>query len=182
MNHGIRSLLWMSFFAAMTALGGFIRIPTPLVPFTLQTLFVYLTGDLLGSKRGAFSQLLFLTLGLLGVPVFTAGGGPGYILQPTFGYLVSFPAGAWIVGKVVERLDKPGKWWGWFLANGAGLSIIFTMGVGYLYVNVNFIMNKTLSVSQAVWSGVLIFLPGEVVKIFLAATLARRLRSFIDIV
>ena len=182
MNLGIQSLLWMPFFAALTGLGGFIRVPTPLVPFTLQTLFVYLAGDLLGSKRGAVSQLLFVTLGLLGVPVFTAGGGPGYILQPTFGYIISFPAGAWIVGKVVERLNKPVKLWGWFLANGAGLSVIFTIGVVYLYVNVHFIVNKTLSVPQAIWSGALIFLPGEVVKIFLAATLARRLRSVIDIV
>lgn len=172
----VQTLLWVALFTALTAVGSVIRIPTPPVPFTLQTLFVYLAGDILGSKKGAASQVLFLALGLMGVPVFSMGGGPAYVLQPTFGYLVGFPAGAWIVGTVVEKLGGPARWWKWIVANGAGLFVILVMGVVYLYININFVVHKDLSWVRALWSGVLIFLPGEVVKVILAAGLARRLR------
>ncbi len=180
MNPRTGSLLWISFFAAMTAVGGMIRIPTLIVPITLQTLFVYLSGDLLGSKRGAYSQLLFLTLGLMGIPVFAMGGGPGYILQPTFGYLASFPIAAWVIGTTVKKLRNSESWLKWITANGVGFIIINTMGVVYLYININFIVHQQLSWKQALWGGVLIFVPGEIVKIILAAALAKRLKPLMN--
>lgn len=62
-------------FAAMTAIGGFIKIPIPYVPFTLQIVAVFLAGCLLGSRLGALSQLLYVSIGLIGVPVFAEGEG-----------------------------------------------------------------------------------------------------------
>jgi biotin transport system substrate-specific component len=100
-----RSLLLIALMAALTGVGGFIRIPVSPVPFTLQTLFVYLSADLLG-KKGALSQIIFITLGLVGVPIFAMGGGIGYILQPTFGYLLGFPIGAWVVGALVDIMTN----------------------------------------------------------------------------
>jgi len=175
----IRSLLWVALFAALTAVGGVIRIPTPPVPITLQTFFVYLAGDIIGSKKGAASQGLFLALGLMGVPVFSMGGGPAYILQPTFGYILGFPVAAWVIGTFIERLGRPVRYWEWLLINGAGGIVILCMGVIYLYVNMNVIVHKDLSWIHALWSGVLIFVPGEAVKIASAAALARRLRPLV---
>ncbi len=179
MNSRTGTLLWISFFAAMTAVGGMIRIPTLIVPITLQTLFVYLSGDLLGNKNGAYSQLLFLILGLIGIPVFAMGGGLGYVLQPTFGYLISFPLAAWVIGTTAKKF-KSEKWLGWIAANGTGFIVINTTGVVYLYININFIVHQQLSWEQALWSGVLIFVPGEIVKIILAAALARRLKPLMS--
>ncbi len=85
-NQGkVKELVLFSLFTALTAIGAFIRVPVPLCPFTLQLLFTTLSGLILGSRKGAASVAVYVVLGLSGVPVFTQGGGPGYIFQPTFG-------------------------------------------------------------------------------------------------
>lgn len=68
----IRSFVWAAFFAALTAVGGFIKIPVPYVPFTLQIAAVYLAGCLLGPRTGALSQLLYVLIGLAGAPLLSA--------------------------------------------------------------------------------------------------------------
>ena len=84
------------------------NIPTPTVPFSLQFLFCAYAGVLLGSRNALLSQLLYLAIGLIGVPVFTKGGGIGYVLQPSFGFLLGFAICAFIIGFIVERASKPG--------------------------------------------------------------------------
>ena len=66
-----KDMILIALFAALTAIGAFIKIPTPLVPFTLQYLFCAYSGILLGAKHGLYSQLLYLGVGLMGFPVFT---------------------------------------------------------------------------------------------------------------
>ena len=84
-------MMLVALFAALIAVGAFIRVPVPLVPFTMQTFFVVLAGMLLGKKLGGASALVYLAIGLIGIPVFTQGGGIGYVLKPSFGYLI----GSW---------------------------------------------------------------------------------------
>ena len=81
-----RDIVLTALFAALTAIGAFIRIPTPWSSFTLEIFFVCMAGILLGAKLGALSQAIYIALGLIGLPNFTSGGGPGYEFQPTFGY------------------------------------------------------------------------------------------------
>ncbi len=82
-------------FAALTAVGAHVYVPLPLVPVTLQTLFVYLAGAFSGGGRGALSQLAYVLMGLAGLPVFAEGmSGFGVLLGPTGGYLMGFIAGA----------------------------------------------------------------------------------------
>ena len=78
-------MILVALFAALIAVGAFIRIPVPLVPFTMQTFFIVLSGMMLGKKLGAASALVYLAVGLVGFPVFTQGGGQGSIqmLKPT---------------------------------------------------------------------------------------------------
>ena len=78
-----RDMALVALFAALTAVGAFIRIPVPVVPFTLQFLFTNLAGLLLGAKRGAAAVCVYMAAGLIGVPVFTQGGGPWYVMNPT---------------------------------------------------------------------------------------------------
>src|SRR3712207_2857288 len=92
-----RDLTMTALFVTLITVGAFIRIPLPNCPFTLQILFTTLAGIILGSRLGAVSVGIYIILGLIGVPVFTSGGGPGYILHPTFGYLVGFMVGAYVV-------------------------------------------------------------------------------------
>ena len=90
-----RSMVYCALFTALIAVGAFIRVPVPVVPFTLQYLFTMLAGLLLGSRRGAVSVAVYVLLGLAGLPIFTEGGGLGYIFKPSFGYLVGFCVGAY---------------------------------------------------------------------------------------
>ena len=98
----VRNLSLMALFAALTAVGAFITIPVPPVPFSLQIFFAILAGALLGSRQGAMSIVIYLLLGLCGLPVFTKGAGLSYLLQPTFGYLLGFVPAAWLCGKIIE--------------------------------------------------------------------------------
>lgn len=159
----------------LTAIGGFIRIPFFPVPITLQTLFVYLSGNLV--KRGWISQSLFLILGLIGVPVFVSGGGPGYVFHPTFGYLLGFPIAAFAIG-AIRRNSEP-SWRVLLKANLIGMTLIFVPGVIGLYVNINHMAGLSMSWKQALTTGALLFLPGEMIKIGLAVWLSGRLSRVI---
>ena len=100
-----KNLILVSLFAALTAVGAFIRIPIPFVPFTLQYLFCAFAGILLGPKLGALSQIIYVGMGLIGIPVFTEGGGIAYVFKPTFGYLIGFIVAAYVIGKIAEKIQ-----------------------------------------------------------------------------
>ena len=85
-----RSLVYCALFTALIAVGAFIKIPIPVVPFTLQYLFTMLAGILLGSRLGSLSVLAYMILGLIGLPIFSEGGGIGYVFKPSFGYIIGF--------------------------------------------------------------------------------------------
>ncbi|HOK44147.1 MAG TPA: biotin transporter BioY, partial [Thermoclostridium caenicola] len=128
-----KDIAQIALFAALTAVGAFIRVPLPLVPFTLQTFFVALSGALLGARKGMMAQLLYVVIGLLGVPIFTKGGGLGYVFQPSFGYLVGFILSAWLTGRLVERL-KELRILKVFACILAGLAVTYLLGVTHLYL------------------------------------------------
>ena len=176
MGQKARDAVFISLFAALTAVGAFIKIPIPHVPFTLQTLMVMFAGLLLGSRRGALSQVLYLILGLMGLPIFAQGGGPAYILQPSFGFLIGFIAGAFTIGKVLDRSPNLTLSQTLF-ALVLGQGIIYLFGLSYLYLNLNFILQKPISLSSVFVIGLLIFIPGDVVKTIIAALLMVPLRQ-----
>ncbi|WP_078382048.1 biotin transporter BioY [Sutcliffiella halmapala] len=168
------SLTAISLFASLTTVGAFIKIPLPYVPFTLQVLFVFLAGSLLGSKRGMQSQLLYVCIGLAGVPVFTQGAGIGYVLQPTFGYLIGFIAGAFVVGWMMERISNP-KTYHFILANFAGLLVVYLIGVPYLYMALNTWLGVPSSWAHILMIGFVYSIAGDIVISVIAGFLATRL-------
>ena len=105
-NQNTKNAAYVGLFATLVMVGAFIKIPTPIIPFTLQFLFVCLAGLLLGSKKGFLSVFIYAALGLAGLPIFTGGGGITYVLQPTFGYIVGFIICAYTTGLISEKL-KP---------------------------------------------------------------------------
>lgn len=158
-----RDLNLIALFAALTAIGAFINIPVPYVPFTLQFLFCALGAILLGSKRGMIAQLLYIIVGLIGIPVFTKGGGPQYIFQPTFGYLIGLIAGAFVIGKTIEIL-KVVNFKTVLISTFLGLSVIYVFGVGYLYLIQNFYLGQTMSMIHAIYTGAILCLGGDIAK------------------
>ena len=104
----IRELSVGGLFAALIAAGAFIKVTLPAEPFpmhfTLQWFFVLLAGLLLNKRLAGASVGVYLLVGLSGVPVFAAGGGPSYLIRPTFGYLLGFAAAAYVMAWLCENV------------------------------------------------------------------------------
>lgn len=173
----VRDMVLCALFSALIAAGAFIRIPLPYVPFTLQFLFTNLAGLLLGGKRGLVSVTLYIAVGLAGVPVFTQGGGPGYVLQPSFGYIMGFALGTWLAGRIAERGEGSVK--ADILAGLANFAAVFALGLTHLYLITNFYLEKPLGLWQTFTAGFLTFAPGDILIVILSAYLAKRLRPAI---
>ncbi len=166
-----RDMILIAMFAALTAIGAFIRIETPFVPFTLQYLFCAYSGVLLGFRKALYSQLLYVGIGLIGLPVFTKGGGPAYILQPTFGYLIGFILCAAITGWLIEK-NKALTFTNVLLPVLAGLTAVYVCGVPYLYGIVNFYLGKTMPFSAALTAGFVPFILQDLLMSVLVALTA----------
>ena len=123
-----RKLVYTALLAALTAVGAFIRIPIGISVITLQFLFTAMAGVLLGPGGGALSQGVYVALGLVGLPIFTAGGGFGYVLQPSFGFLLGLIPAAAVIGALSRRSSSPVRL---ALACGAGLAVLYAVGVPY---------------------------------------------------
>jgi biotin transport system substrate-specific component len=164
----LRQLIGVSAFALATAFAARVAIPIPgtPVPFTLQVVCVILAGAILGPRLGAASQAAYLTAGALGAPIFAAGGGLGYLLGPTGGYLLAFPAAAYVAGAIAGRSAGIVRL---TLGLAAGVAVIHAGGAAWLAV-------LTGGVQQALIVGVGPFLVLDVLKVALAALISGRLR------
>lgn len=158
-----RDMILVSLFAALSAIGAFIKIPIPNVPITLQFFFVALSGILLGARLGMLSQLIYVAIGLVGVPVFTAGGGPSYIFQPTFGYLIGFILCSYVIGKFVEK-SKNINIVTLSIATLLGVMVVYLIGVPYLYMILNMYLGKGMSLNSVLKIGLITSLPGDLLK------------------
>jgi len=155
----------------------------------MQTFFVLLSGYFLGYFFGPLSQILYLVIGLIGMPVFVEGGGLAYLLKPTFGYLLGFPLAAFVVGITVhgrERFLNPREAWQRlahvrvrtiYLAGILGMLCIFAPGVVYLYAISHFVLHIPVEFSKILISGLLIFVPGDLLKITAIFLLLRTLST-----
>jgi len=165
----IRDLVRISLFtaAAVTAAVLF-RFGSPTVPFSLLPLVAVLAGAVLGPRRGALSMLVYLLLGLIGLPVFATPpyGGLSYVVRPSFGFIPGFALGAYVTGQVLAYTDRrtireqqrekatrraPGRPRRiYLLAAVAGVVAIYLVGLPYLWLVLNVYLGKTVS-----WLGVL---------------------------
>ncbi|NOY76690.1 MAG: biotin transporter BioY [Calditrichaeota bacterium] len=144
------------------------------VPVTLQTLFVFLAGGFLGARWGAISQLFYLFLGFAGLPVFAGESGPMVFLSPTIGYLLAFPLAALFCGVFIHRGAE--KSWGYLLLiYSTSALLILSLGVAGLYLIQALYLKTVFTVTQLFVTGLIIFLPGELLKVLLSAWLTRRL-------
>ena len=159
--------------AALTAVGAHLRLPLPYVPVTLQVTFVCLAGLWLGPWHGAASQLVYLTAGLIGFPLFAKGGGPQYVLEPSFGYLVGFVPGALLVGYVARGARALPRI---VLATYAGIAAIYACGLAHLLLVLVWAAQTPLSLTAVIRLG-LAPVPKDLVLGLVAAYASLRLRA-----
>jgi biotin transport system substrate-specific component len=168
-------MVYAAMFGAATAAGAYIIVPVPPVPVTMQTLFLSLAGVLIGARLAAMSQIIYVIIGAMGLPVFAGGkAGLGILIGPTGGYLLGFIAGAYVIGKLAALRPSAGTTWS-ISAMAAGAVVIYFFGVTQLC------LAAELSISKAVVVGVLPFIPGDAVKILVAAFVYRKLRPHLDL-
>lgn len=169
-----RELSYMSLFTALIAVGAFIQIPIPIVPFTLQFLFTTLAGLLLGGRLGAMSVGAYLALGLLGLPVFTQGGGIGYVLMPTFGYLIGFCVAAYVSGTIANKEGAP-SFQRLLVANLVGLGIVYLFGMVYYFLISHWYLHNPIGIWSLFLYCFVLAVPGDLLLCFLAAGIGKRL-------
>ena len=168
-----KDLAYIALFAAITAVLGLVpAIAVGPVPITAQTLGVMLAGSILGARRGFLSQLLFLVLVAIGLPLLASGsGGLSVFASPSAGYLFAWPVAAFVIGLVTERF-----WTRYDLARGivanvvGGIVVIYAIGVPVLAAVAH------LSPRAALVAGALPFLIGDAIKVVIAAVIAVQVR------
>lgn len=174
-----KDMILCALFTALIAVGTFIKIPIPVVPFTLQFLFTMLAGLLLGSKLGAISVACYTLLGLIGLPIFAEGGGIWYVLKPTFGYIIGFIIATYVTGKMVEIKDKPK--FGWILlSNFIGLIIVYAVGMIYYYIIGNYVISAPIGIGALFLYCFVLAVPGDICLCVLAAFLAKRIKPLLS--
>jgi biotin transport system substrate-specific component len=171
----VREMTMCGMFTVMIAVGAFIKIPIPVVPFTLQFLFTMMAGLLLGGRLGAVSVSIYAVLGLLGLPVFAEGGGLWYVLKPSFGYIIGFIEGSYVTGKMVERSEKL-SFVKLLIANFTGLAIVYAVGMVYYYIICNFVIDTPIGVRALFLYCFLLAVPGDICLCFLAAVLVKQIK------
>ena len=156
----VRDVLLILSFSVVTALSAQIAFYIGPVPITGQTFAVLLAGALLGSRRGALSQLTYLGMGAMGAPIFAGWhGGIGVLMGPTGGYLIGFVAAAFVVGFLAERgWDR--RFWSMALAMLIGNIVIYAFGLPWL---ANFVPSGSVLAA-----GLYPFIPGDLTKLVLA--------------
>lgn len=160
----INTIVWIAFFAALIAVSAFISFPLGPIPFTLQSLSISLTGLCIGGKRAALCVILYIFAGCIGLPVFAGGkAGPGVLLSPTGGYLIGFIGLAYLTGfGSGHNKNYPPKKAITILFMSLGLVVTYFCGAtGLMWV-------LSFSPTKAILTGVLPFLPGDILKLVIA--------------
>lgn len=170
-----RDLVLASLFSALIAVGAFIQIPIPFLSFSLQTLFLALAAVLLTPRWAVASVLIYIAVGLLGFPVFSRGGGIGYILQPSFGFLIGFVLWAWASSRIISKL-KEKTVWKVFAAETAGVVLMYVVALPYYDLIMRFYEASPMTAATLFTYCFATTFPGDVLKSLLAAWMGLRIR------
>lgn len=167
-------IAYCALFAALTAVCSQIQIPLPMVPINLALFSVHLAALLLGKKYGAISQAVYILLAAVGVPVMAGlTGGLGQLLGKTGGYAIGYILSAFLTGLICEK-------WGYAFWKMCIAAVIGCAGC-YVLGTIWFMAVTGLNLATSMTYCVTPFLPGDVVKIVLAALLATRLRPVLHL-
>ncbi|MDR1688935.1 MAG: biotin transporter BioY [Clostridiales bacterium] len=167
-----RQIALCGLFAALTAVLSPFSIPIGPVPINLATFSVMCAGAVLGAKYGFISQLVYLLVGVLGVPVFSNfSSGPAKLIGPTGGYLIGYLAAAWLIGFITQRAANKRRVI--IPAMAAGAVCYLTLGtLWYMYM-------AKVNAAGALAVCVIPFLPGDLIKLAAASEIAYRVRGIL---
>lgn len=166
-----RKLIIISIFASLISIGAFIKVPVSLVPVTLQTFFIFLCGLTLNKYDSMKAVILYITIGLIGFPIFASGGGLSYILVPSFGYLIGFIPMCYVIS-YIKRDDRLSKK---IMISSLALGILYLIGIIYFIVIQYTQVGKIYEFSWLFYYLFIVYLPGDIISIVIALYLNKRI-------
>ena len=162
-------------FSALIAVGAFIQIPIPFLSFSLQTLFLALAVVLLKPRWAVASVVIYIAIGLVGFPIFSRGGGIGYIVQPSFGFLIGFVLWAWVSSTMISKM-KHRTIWRVFGAEVVGVVLMYAVALPYYDLIMRFYEASPMTASMLFTYCFATTFPGDVLKSLLAAWMGLRIQ------
>ena len=175
MSMKVKDMTLTAVMAALLCIAGPLVIPAGPVPLSLATFAVYLSGAVLGKKRGTAATVLYLLIGLAGVPVFSGfSGGFQKLAGVTGGYLIGYLPCAFLAGLGAERAEKEDRKFPLPLLMAAGTIILYAIGTGWFMAQTGDGLGAALSLC------VLPFLPGDAAKIAGAVLLTVPVRKAVS--
>lgn len=171
----IYKMILCALFAALTAVFSQIALPIGPVPINLATFVVFCAAALLGSKLGVLSLIIWVALGVAGVPVFSMfRSGLGALVGPTGGYIIGYIPAAFITGLLIEKFNKSNKIHLYIVSMLVGSLVCYIMGTAWFMY----------SLGRGLWDSLMIcvipFLPGDIIKVITAAMIAKRIRPMLN--
>lgn len=158
--------------AAVTCVVAPLSIPIGPVPISLTNFVIYLSLYMLDWKKGTISYILYLLIGLVGLPVFSGfSGGIGKLAGPTGGYIIGFIPMAVIAGIIIDKFQKR---WIQFAGMIVGTAICYAFGTLW------FCLQSGTNVTAALSICVIPFIPGDLIKMIIAVTVAPKIRKQLD--
>lgn len=171
----LQLLLSAALCLTLIIIGAKVQIPLPYFDYyTLQFTFVLLTAALLPMRYAISVMGSYILLGLIGVPVFAAGGGLGYVLRPSFGYLIGFLATIACISGLYRAYPVTSRFH-FFLLNFLGIIITYIFGLGYKGLIINLYMNQILPVWTIMTSAFAFDIPADVIMICLLSLVEPRI-------
>ena len=162
----------IALFAALIAVGAFIKIPLPPVPITLQTLFTLLAGLLLPLSISTSALLVYIFLGAIGLPIFASGGGIAALTGPPGGYIVGLLPAVIVAGLMLKK-DKEYSFWYFLLVSFVATVAIYIPGLFWLG------FSRHLTISQTLAGGLTPFIIGDVLKMVVSSIVAYKLHGYV---
>ncbi|MDE6967571.1 MAG: biotin transporter BioY [Clostridia bacterium] len=167
-------------FTCLIIAGTFMKVNIGVVPITMQTFFVQLTSSILGPYWGALAVCLYILMGLIGIPIFSGGGGFMYVTYPTFGYIIGFLIGT-IVGGLIIKSFKKKTYVAYLVGNLVNLLIIYACGMFYYYMIKSFVTPSGNITAYTIFISLfLIFLPGDTIFMLLGSYIATRVKPILE--
>jgi biotin transport system substrate-specific component len=165
-----RQLTLIGVMTAVTCILGPLSLPIGVIPISLTNLVIYFTVYALGRKRGTLSYIVYLFIGLIGLPVFSGfSGGFSKLFGPTGGYLIGFIFMAFISGIFIDKFSN--KIYMCFLGMILGTIVTYIFGTAWLAYQTNMTFNMALTV------GILPFIPGDIAKMVIASLIGPQIKK-----
>ena len=176
----LKELTRISVFTAVLIICGNIAIPTPIVPFTLQVFAVSLIAFTLSKKEAFFSVLLYVIMGLIGLPVFSGwtGGLVATITKPTFGFIIGFLPMVFLMSLILEKM-KSKKVLSAVIASASGIVVLYICGLFVVYINLKYYAGTPLPFGKMFMGYCIPFLPIDCLKFILSYIVATRLKKIV---